>query len=125
MTYVGHFAAVSDEINRARAAALIAAATVLVNAVKRGLTGGYTSGDFVTGNVRSSVTRSEPVITPAEGSIQVGTNVDYAVFWEVGHINLFTRKYERVEVWYPALRDNTEAMRAAYARVFARSMGGT
>lgn len=120
MTYRSNLPAVITTMRRARSAGLIAAATVLINAVKRGLTGGYTSGDFVTGHVLNSVTRTEPDL--GDGSIQVGTNVMYALYWELGHVNMYTRRFERVEIWYPALRDTAEAQRQAYARAHARVM---
>lgn len=101
---------------------LIAAAYVLVNAVKRGLRGGYTSGNFVTGGVINSVTRSEPFRDGSGWSIRVGTNLKYALFWEIGHHNAYTRKYERVERWRPAFMDTREAARAAYARTWKRAM---
>lgn len=122
MTYQSNLSAVVERLRRARMAGLIAAATVLINAVKRGLTGGYKSGDFVTGNVRSSVTRTEPIVDGEGGSIAVGTNVMYALYWEIGHVNLFTRRFERKEVWMPALTSTAEEIRAAYARAFAAAM---
>jgi hypothetical protein len=124
MSYQSNLPAVTARMRRARAAGLIAAATVLINAVKRGLTGGYTSGNFVTGHVRASVTRSEPEIGPTDGHIEVGTDVMYALFWELGHINLFTRKFERVEVWMPALLSTREQIQAAYARAFRTTFEG-
>ena len=123
MTYTSNLGAVTARMEDARRAGLIAAAQVLVSAVKLGLRGGYKSGRFVTGNVNASVTTSEPTITPSEGRIDVGTNVRYALFWELGHQNAWTRKYERKEVWYPALRDNAERMHDAYARTVRRFLG--
>ena len=101
---------------------VIAAAYVLVNAVKRSLRGGYTSGNFVTGGVINSVTRGQPFRDGMGWTIEVGTNLMYALFWEIGHHNLFTRKYERVEKWRPAFMDSREAMRAAYSREWQRRM---
>jgi hypothetical protein len=48
----------------------------------------------------------------------------YALFWEVGHHNLFTRRFERKEVWMPALLSTRAEQLAAYQRVYARFMGG-
>lgn len=111
--------------DRARAAGLIAAAQVIINAVKRSLAGGYTSGAFVTGNVLSSVTKSDPRPTgDGEYQISIGTNVKYALFWELGHHNIFTRKYERVEVWLPAMLNNLDAAMLAFQRVYKRVMAG-
>lgn len=122
MSYQSNLPAVVARLRRARSAGLIAAATVLINAVKRGLQGGYTSGDFVTGASINAVTRSEPDLV--NGEILVGTNLMYNLFWELGHFNLFTRRFERVEVWYPAMTSNREQIQAAYARAYAREMAG-
>lgn len=123
MSYQSNLPAVIARMRRARSAGLIAAATVLINAVKRGLAGGYKSGAFVTGHVLNSVTRSEPDLV--DGSILVGTNVPYALYWEVGHDNLYSRRFERVEVWYPAMTSNREQIAAAYARAYSREMAAT
>lgn len=124
MSYESNLPQTLERIRRARMAGLVAMATVLVNAVKRALTGGYTSGAFVTGNVRSSVTHSEPDISGPVGYIDVGTNVIYALYWELGHFNLFTRRFERQERWMPALLSSREAMQIAYARAFRAAMEG-
>jgi DNA-binding Lrp family transcriptional regulator len=122
MSYRSNRAAIEARLARARSAGLIAAATVYVNAVKLGLRGGYTSGAFVTGNVINSVTRSEPDLV--RGEILVGTNVLYALYWELGHINLFLRRYVRKEVWMPALSESAARMRDAYAVAFRRVWAG-
>jgi hypothetical protein len=54
--------------------------------------------------------------------IRVGTDVDYAAHWELGHENLFTGKFERKEVWVPALFRTANEQAAAFSRVFARFM---
>lgn len=116
--------AVEALLGKAIDGGLIAAATVYVNAVKRGLRGGYTSGAFVTGALMASVTRTEPRNEGVARVVRVGTNVMYAVFWELGHHNLFSRRYERKEVWMPELIRSAPAQRAAFQRVFERMMGG-
>lgn len=124
MTYTSNRGTVLARLDEARRGGLVAAATVLQTAVKQGLRGGYKSGAFVTGNVVASVTRSEPLVTVSEGSITVGTNIPYALFWELGHQNTWTRKYERKEVWMPALSANAERMQGAYWRVVRRVLEG-
>jgi hypothetical protein len=124
MAYTSNYSAVAGAFEDARKQALIAAATVLINDVKRGLRGGYTSGAFVTGNVIGSVTRDEPLVTATEGVVRVGTNVPYALYWELGHHNAFTRKYARKEVWMPALSAAAARMQDAYARTMRRLLGG-
>jgi hypothetical protein len=107
---------------------LQAAARVTQNAVKRSLRHGYHSslgnwGDFTTGNNLNHVTIS-PVKWETDGlSIKVGTDLMYALFWEVGHHNIFTRHFERDEKWAPAYRESRAAALDAYMRVFSRNWG--
>jgi hypothetical protein len=116
-----------DEFRRrheqATKAALIASALLYENAMKVALTGGYTSGAFVTGRVRNSVTHGEPFLLGGiTWAIRVGTNVLYALFWEIGHMNLFTRRFERVEKWRPTLEAQRAAMAARFAAVYQAVM---
>jgi hypothetical protein len=122
MTWTSHLSKFKARDRAAREKALIAAAQVAINAVKTGLRGGYTSGDFVTGRAMNSVTREAPRMINGEMEIRIGTALDYPLFWELGHHNLFTRKYERKEVWVPAVIETSEAQAAAFARVYAREM---
>ncbi len=99
---------------------LVAAAYVYRNAVVIRLTRGYTSGDFVTPHVALTV-KVSPVLDLEGGRVVlVGTNVMYALYWEAGHQNLFTRRFERVEHWREALMETGPAQFAAFSRVFAR-----
>ena len=93
---------------------LIAAAQILVNEVKLGLRGGYTSGAFTVGLSTGAVTRSPPILGPRGMFVLVGTNLKYNLYWELGHKNIFTRRYERVRVWMPAFERKRFAMRAAF-----------
>lgn len=102
---------------------LIAKANVYRNAVVRGLRGGYTSGNFVTGLNTASVSISPYVAGSGDSKyIMVGTNVLYALFWEIGHHNIFTRRFERVEVWRPAIEESADRMIQAYMSAFQRTM---
>jgi hypothetical protein len=107
---------------RAQENGLIAAAQVVKNEVKRGLAGGYTSGNFVKGIVLNSVTAGDVEETALGFAIRIGTNLMYALFWELGHHNIFTRKYERVEIWQPAAVSSADDASKAYSRVFIRTM---
>lgn len=122
MSYTSNFAAVRARMEQARDAGLIAMAEVVKTEVKLGLRGGYTSGAFVTGHVWNSVTRTDPVDENGVRVIRVGSDVSYALYWELGHLNLFTKKFERKEVWVPALYRTAPAQAAAFARVFERVM---
>lgn len=118
--------ALLQKLPQAQSRGLFAAANVIRNAVKRSLRHGYHSslgnwGDFVTGNNINHVTISEPIFTADGGSIKVGTDLMYALFWEVGHHNIFTRHFERDEKWGPAYRESRAAALDAYQRAFSAS----
>lgn len=93
---------------RAQQAGLIAAAESYLADIKQALTPGYTSGAFVTGANVNAVGRGEPVSTAGGVEIEIGSTSEYALYWEVGHHNIFTRKYERVEKWVPTMTDHRE-----------------
>ena len=117
-------AALGARIRAAATQALVAAATVPANAVRLRLRGGYTSGRFVTGLSSASVTQSAPESSGDAVLVRVGTNVKYAPFWEFGHFNVFTRKYERVEVWRPGFLDSIPEAQRTFRQVFFAAMGG-
>lgn len=125
VVFKDHRAAFLRALAAAQDKALIAGATVLKNAVKRGLRGGYTSGDFVTGTAMNSVVLGPVERTGDGASIQVGTPLDYPMYWELGHLNLFTVNYERVPIWEPAYLDNRERVMETYDRVLKARLKGT
>ena len=104
------------------------AANQIRNRVVLGLRGGYTSGQFVTGTNTGSVVTTEPqYLGMGRWRILIGTSINdppYPLYWELGHFNIFSRKFERKEVWGPALADGADAARKAFARGFNRSMAG-
>jgi hypothetical protein len=127
MSYTGGMASTFEARHkRATDAALEAGANELVNGLKDmkplGLRGGYTSGDFVTGAVLNSIQATDPYTEAGTRHIKVYTDVPYALYWEMGHINAFTKKYEREERWYPTLIRKDEDIMAAYSRVYKRFM---
>jgi hypothetical protein len=100
-----------------------AAANVYEREVKRAHSDHYTSQAFRgTLNVRQSIRRTAPAATPKGWAVEVGTKLPQPLYWELGHINLFTRKYERRRIWVPTLIAQTQNIRAAFARVVARLM---
>lgn len=103
---------------------LIAASHIATNELKRRLRGGYTSGQFVTGNSINSITRSEPYKTSYAGwRIVIGTNVMYMLFWELGHINYWLVDYVRVEHWRLTMIDTRQQQTEAFTRVFRQYAG--
>lgn len=128
MSYTGSLALTfKARHSKASDDALRAAAQELINGLKDqkplGLTGGYTSGAFTTGYNVNAIVATDPLTTPGGSRIIfVTTDSPYAVYWEFGHVNLFTRKYERQERWAPTLQRKDEDIFAAYARVYKRFM---
>ena len=90
---------------------LKAAAVVLHTIIQREIDWGYTSGDFSTGLVAQSVIRGRP----GTRKIWVGTPNPVAMAWELGHHNIFTGRYERVEIFRKSLEGNAHKL----ARIFA------
>jgi hypothetical protein len=104
---------------------LAAAVTVLKNAVVKQFGSNYYKGGAFRSTlfVKQSVRFLTPYKTPDGYETILGTKLIEALYWELGHHNAFTRKYERVQIWEPAGMGSTGAMRDAYARVVARLMG--
>jgi hypothetical protein len=100
-----------------------AAANVYEREVKKAHGDHYTSQDFrSTLNVRQSIRRTAPAKGAQGWMIDVGTKLPQPLYWELGHQNLFTRKFERRRIWVPTLIAQTQAIRDAFARVVARVM---
>jgi hypothetical protein len=106
---------------------LAAAVTVLKNAVVKQFGSSYYKGGAFRSTlfVKQSVRFLTPYKTPDGYETVLGTKLIQALYWELGHHNTFTRKYERVRIWEPAGLASMGAMRDAYARVVARIMGAT
>ena len=119
-------AAVEAKMAQAEDDALFAAAQVYRNAMTKALSvpGGYTTGAFYSGmqGIAGSVAVSAPQRDPGGAFIVVGTNVIYGKHWELGHLNLFTGKYERVEKWRPTLESEAGNIIAKYAAGYGRLM---
>lgn len=157
MPYESHTDAVLGQMRAAARAGTIAAAQVYINGVKRELRGGYTTGEYVTGNVINSVTRTEldaadvgtyedndgieratPEAEPSPHQdgveIVVGTNLLYALYWELGWSPRMDKDIAglaggslaapsfRVPIWMPQLGAQRPAMQAAFERTYNRFM---
>ena len=113
-------AKIEQQMRDAMKEGLNQAAQLYVNAMKVAMRGGYTSGDFVTGNAMNSITRTPVEQDGNDFAVRVGSNVDYMIYWEIGHHNLFTRKFERVEKWGPTLHAQLGNMQQAIRNAFKR-----
>lgn len=105
---------------------LAAAGNVLVREVKKAFGSDYYKGGAFrsTLQVRASIRRTDPVRDGGGWSLEVGTKILEALYWELGHYNIFTRKHERVRIWEPTMLEQAGAMRAEYAKIVSRKMGG-
>lgn len=101
------------------------AATHLLNEIRKAFGSSYYLGGRFrsTLQVKQSIRRLTPYKTPAGWETVVGTKFIEALYWELGHRNLFTRKHERVQLWVPTAVANVERMQKTFAYVVARFMG--
>jgi hypothetical protein len=113
-------------INKALALAVMeglkGAANTPMKEVGRRLRGGYTSGRFTTGRVSASVVTSNPGLEGNTPTIRIGTNVPYALYWELGHNNVWTGNKEQKEVWKPAMLATVGEARKAFSRAVTHSL---
>jgi hypothetical protein len=113
---------------RAIKSGLIAAAESYMAEVRTELLKGYTTGDFVTGHVAGSVDKGPVEKTPDGYGIAIGSNVDYALYWEVGFVparGVFSPGVgtvtqgpigvQRKEVWVPKMVEMREVLVAIVA----------
>ena len=105
--------------------ALDGAAKHLVDEVRKAFGSTYYLGGRFrsTLQVKQSIRRLTPYKTPAGWETVVGTKLIEALYWELGHRNIFTRNPERVQLWVPTATANVERMQKTFAYVVARFMG--
>lgn len=83
----------------------------------------YKGGKFrSTLYVKQRIYHQTPYRTADGWESQVGTPVVQALYWELGHMNAFTRKYERVQIFVPTAAAEVQRMKDTFARVVARFM---
>jgi hypothetical protein len=122
VSYDSNVPTITAKMRRARAAGLTAAGQVVVDAVKEAIRGGFTSGDFDTGESVDNV-KTTAVIDSADGAhIRIGTELVYNLVWELGHFNIYSRQFERKEVWLPTLHATRAQQLDAYQRAFKAEM---
>jgi hypothetical protein len=130
MTLVSRLTEFQARLAEATDEGLIAAATFIANDIKARLAQGYTSGEYVTGNIANSVTVSEPydgaeasgdtavALRSGDRAIEIGTDVEYGKFWELGFHHHGNGQFYRVEIWRPTLEeDGPEAIEIFAATV--------
>lgn len=128
--YMSHADAVIARIRQGIDAGLVAAAENVTTKIRTRLDRGYTTGAFAhhARGVAGRVMYTQPTDVPGGRAITIGTSTvagfPYELAWELGHVNLFTRRYERVEVWRPMLEQNRDLMVRIVARNIERYAGG-
>jgi hypothetical protein len=122
MSYQSNVPNISVKMKAARKAGLEAAGQVVVDAVKEALRGGFTSGDFDTGESVENVKMTAVSDDGNTASIRIGTDLVYNLVWELGHLNVYSRKFERKEVWIPTLFATRPQQLAAYTAAYQRVM---
>lgn len=105
-------------LTKAAEAGVKAAAEVYAIDVRERLSHGYKAGTFSDGQDAASVEVSSVFTEGALPMIRVGSQNRRTFWWEMGHMNHFTRKYERVEHWREALTESRTAMEEAYQEAF-------
>lgn len=114
-----------DRYRNAARLGLDAAATHLRVAVVKAFGSSYYKGGAFrsTLQVKQSIRHVGPAWDGDGWAATVGTNKIEALYWELGHQNLFTRKFERVELWVPTVMQERERLQQVFAVVVARLMG--
>lgn len=119
-------------------AGVVASSQYLLNELKKAYNNYYTTGAFrSTLQIRQALRRAEPEknkdgwytlvgvptghVTP-KGQKQSVDRGLVALGWELGHYNIFTQQYERVEIAVPTATESAKGMAEAYARVVKRYM---
>lgn len=146
VTLVNHAEKARRRYDTAARAGIVASSQYLLNELKKAYQDYYTSGAFrSTLQIRQALRRANPEKGPDGWYTIVGVPtatvvpgkkkgdpkslfdkpVDrgkVALFWEIGHHNVFTRKFQRMPIAVPAANDSAQGMRDAWARVVKRYM---
>lgn len=137
-TLYDHSVRARERYDRAARAGLVASSQYLLNEMKKAYSDYYTSQAFrSTLQIRQSWRRATPekdangwytrvgvpreTVTAPDGTSRVDRGL-VALAWELGHRNLFTRQYERVQIAVPTAQAAAQGMKDAWARVVKRYM---
>lgn len=106
---------------------ITAVANMLVRELKRAhLEANYYKGGAFrhTLGVRASINRTEPEKVGDSYQIRVGTKFIEALYWEMGHYNVFTGKEEPpVKIWMPTFLEQRDNGKKLFAATVKRSLG--
>lgn len=113
--------------DRGAQAGLTAAGNLLVRELKKA----HTDADYYKGGafrntlgVRASIRRTTPEKHNNMWQTRIGTKFIEALYWELGHYNIFSRKQEPpVKIWMPTLLEQRENVRRLWAQTVKRAIG--
>ena len=101
--FTGNLAKWEKDDKAATDKALKDVATFVKNAIRDRLIRGFKSGRFVDGQTAASLEVSRLSTVKGERVIRVGANTKLggwkARLWELGHVNKWTGRFERVQHW--------------------------
>lgn len=113
--------------DRGAQAGLTAAGNLLVRELKQAHTDAnyYKGGAFRnTLGIRASIRRTTPEKHNGIWQTRIGTKFVEALYWELGHYNVFSGKQEPpVKIWMPTLLEQREAIRVLWAQTVKRAVG--
>lgn len=109
MTWTSQIAKFNESLTTAIQDGVDAAAGHYEDSIKAALSTGYVSGKFVTGEAADSVFVAP--LTEKDYAVSIGTNLMLALYWELGHYNVFTHLFERREKWRPVFEEELETMK--------------
>lgn len=113
---------VQDRYREAARKGLVAGGALLVREIKKAHGKSYyKGGKYRTGQVRQSIKKTAPFWLNG-WILQVGTKLVFPLYWELGHTNRFSGKYERVQIWQPTYLQNVTAIQAEFGATLKRYM---
>lgn len=122
VTVIDNSRKVQDRYRDAARKGLVAGGALLVRELKKAHGDSYYKGGaFRTGQVRQSIKATAPFWLGG-WMLQVGTKLLFPLYWELGHFNVFTRKYERVRIWTPTYLAQVQAIQAEFGATLKRYM---
>lgn len=121
---VDRAAEATGRYNSAAQKGLAAAAQLLHREVKKAFGSRYYKGGRFrdTLKVKASIRYRTPYRTSSGWESLVGTKIIQALYWELGHDNIFTRNRERVRIWEPTGMAQREAMQREFRAVVTAIM---
>ena len=107
MTYVSNLDAVLNALEDSIGSGLAAAADMVADKVSRKLAPGFTDGSFkgeTPGEAAEESVQVQVFMHEAENPFaRIWSDKKYLFYWEVGHWNIYPRKFVRKEIWVPTL----------------------